>query len=72
MSANVAKAAARCERSGGWLRCRRWQRTCQRVESAALIMHIENAVMMIGTRGSGRKGQIAAALSSSNTFSVCS
>ena len=31
-----------------------WQRTCQRVESAALIMHIENAVMMIGTRGSGR------------------
>jgi hypothetical protein len=24
------------------------------VESAALIMHNENAVMMIGTRGSGR------------------
>ena len=30
-----------------------WQRTCQRVESAALIMHIENAVMMIGTGAMG-------------------
>lgn len=31
------------------------QGTCQRMESAALIVDIQDAVMMIGTRCSGRK-----------------
>ena len=39
------------------------QGTCQRMESAALIVDIQDAVMMIGTRCSGRKATIAAALS---------
>jgi hypothetical protein len=33
------------------------------MESAALIVDIQDAVMMIGTRCSGRKATIAAALS---------
>jgi hypothetical protein len=46
-----ANAQGAGERDVGDIR----QGTCQRMESAALIMHIQNAVMMIGTRGSGRK-----------------
>ena len=45
-----ANAQGAGERDVGDIR----QGTCQRMESAALIMHIENAAMMTGTRGSWR------------------
>ena len=60
MSANATKAAGAMRTLKG-LASR--QGTCQRLESAALIVDIQDAVMMIGTRCSGRKATIAAALS---------